>query len=133
MLTALYRLGPLLAANTLTLKMILKISFTDTALLSMCPLKNTLDLYNRTNRTSAGWHLVGVGIAGFFFVPTSRVWGKRHAYIIATLLLIGSSIWGGAAQGHKSLLWSRVVQGFAVAPFEALGEFLFIIVQNYVY
>lgn len=39
MLTALYRLGPLLAANTLTLKMILKISFTDTALLSMYPSK----------------------------------------------------------------------------------------------
>ncbi|TGZ79326.1 MFS general substrate transporter [Ascodesmis nigricans] len=97
----LFRLGPLLAANTVWLKVQLRISFTDTALLT-------------------GWHLLGVGVAGFFFVPTSRVWGKRHAYIIATLLLIGSSVWGGAAKGHKSLLWARVFQGFAVAPFEAL-------------
>lgn len=94
------------------------------------PVTSTAYICSKTNQATAGWHLVGVGVAGFFFVPTSRVWGKRHAYIIATLLLIGSSIWGGAAQGHKSLLWSRVVQGFAVAPFEALGEFLLLLLET---
>lgn len=97
-------LSPILAANTIYLKYKQpdwNMDFTDVALLT-------------------GWHLLGVAVAGFFFVPTSRVWGKRHAYIIGTLILIASCAWGGAAQSYKSLVWARVFQGFAVAPFEAL-------------
>jgi len=70
--------------------------------------------------TVEGWHLLGVGAAGFFFVPSARVWGKRHLYILGTVLLVVSSIWGGAAKSYNSLLWARVIQGVAVAPFEAL-------------
>jgi MFS family permease len=67
-----------------------------------------------------GYHLLGVGVAGIFFVPSARLWGKRHLYILGTVLLIFSSIWGGAARSYKSLLWARVFQGIAIAPFEAL-------------
>jgi predicted MFS family arabinose efflux permease len=63
---------------------------------------------------------VGTGIAGFIFVPTARVWGKRHAYLLGTLLLIVSCAWGGAAKSYRSFLWSRVIQGVALAPFESL-------------
>ncbi|KAA8905562.1 MFS transporter-like protein [Sphaerosporella brunnea] len=94
-------LASLLAANTVTLAFYWERNFTDVALLT-------------------GWHLLGVGVAGFFFVPTARLWGKRHAYIIGAILLIVSSAWGGAAKSYRSLLWSRVIQGVAVTPFEAL-------------
>ena len=70
----------------------------------------------------------GVGVAGMLVVPTARVWGKRHLFLIGTIILILSSAWGGACGGgtqgtHKrynSLLWSRIFQGVGTAPFEAL-------------
>ncbi len=95
-------LSPLLAANTLTLTLWYERSFTDIALLT-------------------GYHLLGVGVAGFIFVASARVWGKRHLYLLGTLTIIWSSAWGGAS-GHSygSLLGARFFQGIGLAPFEAL-------------
>lgn len=95
-------LSPLLAANTLTLTLYFRRSFTDIALLT-------------------GWHLFGVGLAGFIFVPSARVWGKRHLYLLGTVVIIVSSAWGGGSgHNYKSLLAARVFQGVGLAPFEAL-------------
>jgi hypothetical protein len=54
-------LSPLLAADTVSLAIYFRRTFTDMALLT-------------------GYHLLGVGLAGFMFVPSARIWGKRHAY-----------------------------------------------------
>lgn len=95
-------LSPLLAANTVTLSVLLHRDFTQTALLT-------------------GYHLCGVGVAGFLFVASARVWGKRHLYLLGIVLIIISSAWGGASGlNYKSLLWARIVQGIGLAPFEAL-------------
>lgn len=95
-------LSPLLAATTLNLSLHFERSFTDMALLT-------------------GYHLLGVGIAGLLFVPQARVWGKRHLYILGTVILIFSSAWGGATgKNYSSLLWARIFQGVGLAPFEAL-------------
>jgi MFS family permease len=94
--------SPLLAANTLTLSILFVKTFTASALLT-------------------GYHLCGVGVAGFLFVASARVWGKRHLFLLGTLLMIVSSAWGGASgTNYQSLLWARVFQGVALAPFEAL-------------
>jgi MFS family permease len=53
-------------------------------------------------------------------VPSARVWGKRHLLILGTVLLIGTSAWGGASRSYNSLLAARIFQGFGTAPFEAL-------------
>ncbi|KAK8190660.1 putative MFS transporter [Phyllosticta paracitricarpa] len=95
-------LSSLLAANTLTLSLYFGRGFTDMALLT-------------------GYHLLGVGLAGFMFVPSARVWGKRHAFLIGTITVVFSSAWGGASgTSYKSLLWARIFQGIGLAPFEAL-------------
>lgn len=94
-------LSPILAANTLTLALFFRRDFTAIALLT-------------------GYHLLGVGVSGFLFVPFARVWGKRHLYLFGIALLILSSAWAGASRSYNSLLWARIVQGVAVAPFEAL-------------
>ncbi|KAK4499993.1 hypothetical protein PRZ48_008179 [Zasmidium cellare] len=95
-------LSPLLAANTLTLTLYFRRSFTDIALLT-------------------GYHLLGVGVAGFIFVASARVWGKRHLYVFGTILIIISSAWGGGSNHNfKSLMAARFFQGVALAPFEAL-------------
>lgn len=110
-------LSPLLAANTVTLSVLLNRQFTDTALLT-------------------GYHLCAVGVAGFFFVPSARVWGKRHLYLLGLVLIIVSSAWGGASgKNYKSLLWARIIQGVGLAPFEALvnatvGDLYFVHVRS---
>ena len=70
---------------------------------------------------ATGYHLLGVGVAGFLFIASARVWGKRHLYLLGTILIIISSAWGGATgTDYKSFLWARIVQGVGLAPFEAL-------------
>lgn len=70
---------------------------------------------------ATGYHLLGVGLAGFLFVASARVWGKRHLYLLGTVLIIVSSAWGGSTKhNYKSLLWARIIQGVGLAPFEAL-------------
>lgn len=66
---------------------------------------------------------MGVGVAGAFFVPSARVWGKRHLYLLGTLLVCVTSVWGGYAgkqKNYTSFLWARIFQGVGLAPFEAL-------------
>lgn len=95
-------LSPLLAANTLVLTGWFTKSLTDIALLT-------------------GYHLLGVGLAGFIFVASARVWGKRHLYVIGTVIIIVSSAWGGGSgTNYNSLLAARFFQGVGLAPFEAL-------------
>ncbi|KAH6612525.1 MFS transporter-like protein [Boeremia exigua] len=95
-------LSPLLAANTVSLAIYFERSLTDMALLT-------------------GYHLLGVGLAGFVFVPSARVWGKRHLYVLGAVVVVGSCVWGGATgPRYASFLWARVAQGVGLAPFEAL-------------
>ncbi|KIX07552.1 uncharacterized protein Z518_02205 [Rhinocladiella mackenziei CBS 650.93] len=96
--------SPLLAADSVTLAILFKRTFQDAALLT-------------------AYHLVGVGVAGWLFVASARVWGKRHLFLFGALLMVASSVWGGsthANHNYASILWSRVFQGVALAPFEAL-------------
>ena len=110
-------LSPLLAANTVTLALYYKRDFTQLAL-------------------ATGYHLCGVGVAGFLFVASARVWGKRHLYLLGAILIISSSAWGGASgKSYKSLLWARIIQGVGLAPFEALvnasvGDLYFVHVSS---
>lgn len=70
-----------------------------------------------------GYFLLGTGFAATFFVPSSRVWGKRHAFIFGMLVLVASSVWGGVVgqqKNYNSFLWARIIQGVGCAPFEAL-------------
>jgi MFS family permease len=94
-------LGPILAANTLTLSIVFVVKFTKIAVLT-------------------GYFLLGVGIAGILCVPSARIWGKRHLFLLGTIVLIFSSAWGGASKSYSSLLWARIFQGVGTAPFEAL-------------
>lgn len=95
-------LGPILAANTITLSLWFGKNLTKVALLT-------------------GYFLLGVGAAGTFFVPSSRIWGKRHAFVLGLVILIASSAWGGAVyKNYDSMVGARLVQGIGAAPYEAL-------------
>lgn len=83
-------LSSILAANTVTIAGYEDITFTAAALLT-------------------GYHLCGVGVAGILIVPTARVWGKRHMFLLGHVLMIVSCVWAGASGKNKnSLLWARI-------------------------
>ena len=95
-------LGPILAANTLTILRIFEQKLTNVALLT-------------------GWFLMGAGTAATFCVPSGRIWGKRHLFLTGTIIIIVSSVWAGASgENYESLLAARVFQGVGAAPFESL-------------
>ncbi|KAI4718172.1 MFS general substrate transporter [Aureobasidium sp. EXF-10727] len=94
----------LVAANSVVLAVVFKVKFQDAALLT-------------------AYHLCGVGVASWLFVPLARVWGKRHIFLLGALLMVASSAWGGSTQknlNYKSLIWARIFQGIGLAPFESL-------------
>src|SRR5271168_3921385 len=74
--------SPLLAADSATLSIYLRRSFEDAALLT-------------------GYQLCGVGVGGFLFVASARVWGKRHLFLLGCLLMVASSAWGGSTSDKK--------------------------------
>lgn len=58
-----------------------------------------------------GYHLLGVALAGFVYIATARVYGKRHTYILGTLVIIISSIWGGlSGKSYNSMVAARFFQ-----------------------
>jgi MFS family permease len=70
-----------------------------------------------------GYHLLGVGIGGILFVPSSRIWGKRHAFLLGNIIIIFSATWGGASgKNYNSALAARIFQGIGLAPFESLAN-----------
>ena len=96
--------SPLLAADSVYLAQVFGVTFQDAALLT-------------------AYHLCGVAVGGVLSVASARVWGKRHLFLIGSLLMVASSAWGGSTVhtlNYDSLIWARVFQGVALAPFEAL-------------
>ncbi|EWG37104.1 hypothetical protein FVEG_00864 [Fusarium verticillioides 7600] len=95
-------LGPILAANTITISLLFSKDFTKVALLT-------------------GYFLLGCGAGAIFFVPSGRIWGKRHLFLIGILILIASSAWAGSVgTNYGSFIGARVVQGVGCAPYESL-------------
>lgn len=96
--------APLLAADTVQLAGYFLVTFQRAANLS-------------------AFHLVGVAVGAVIAVPSSRVWGKRHTFLIGAVLMTAASIWAGTTHRHRnytSLLWARIIQGVGLAPFESL-------------
>ena len=96
--------APLLAADSVQLAIFFGKTFQDAANLT-------------------AFHLAGCAVGAVIFVPSARVWGKRHVFLFGALLMTASSAWGGSTHKDKnytSLLWARVFQGVALAPFESL-------------
>lgn len=113
-------LGAILASNTIVISAYFSSNLPNTAALT-------------------GYYLLGAGCAAIFFVPSGRIWGKRHLFLIGIVFVVFSSAWGGATgnfpkkgpdapfgQSHdqkvhyNSLAAARAFQGVGAAPFESL-------------
>ncbi|TVY30486.1 Protein HOL1 [Lachnellula hyalina] len=105
----------ILSTNTITLSLDFGLPFTKIAALT-------------------GYLLLGTGVVVAFCVPSARIWGKRHLFLLGTVIIVFSTAWAGAtAQGHNygSLVGARFFQGIGCAPFEilvnaAVGDLYFV-------
>ncbi|PFH56855.1 hypothetical protein XA68_15850 [Ophiocordyceps unilateralis] len=95
-------LSSILAANTVVLVMHFQTSLGQAAVLT-------------------GYFVLGTGAAAIFFVPSGRVWGKRHLFLVGTCIIIASGAWAGAVgRNYGSMAAARAIQGMGAAPFETL-------------
>ena len=69
------RLSSILAADTLPLAIQLHVSFDQVASLT-------------------GYFLLGVGCSAWLISGTTRIYGKRHTFVIGSILLLVGSVWG---------------------------------------
>lgn len=60
------------------------------------------------------------GAITFFTASGANIWGKRPFFVISTMLLLVSNIWGYFANSFPSLAAMRIFQGMASAPLETL-------------
>ncbi|TVY19841.1 putative MFS-type transporter [Lachnellula arida] len=108
-------LGSILATNTITLSLHFELPFPKLAILT-------------------GYFFLGTGAVVAFCVPSARIWGKRHLFLLGTVIIVFSSAWAGATgQGkhYGSMVWARIFQGIGCAPFEilvnvAVGDLYFV-------
>jgi MFS family permease len=61
-----------------------------------------------------------IGFTTFFSAAGANIWGKRPFFIISTIILLASNVWGFYTTSFTSLAVMRVVQGIASAPLETL-------------
>jgi MFS family permease len=77
----------------------------------------------KTSPTLAGYlvcfNVLCLGVGNIFWVPLSRVIGKRPTYLAAMLVVMGANIWSFFSHTYGSLLASRIVSGFGAAAGDA--------------
>ncbi|KAI5375071.1 hypothetical protein J4E82_006150 [Alternaria postmessia] len=61
-----------------------------------------------------------IGFTTFFTAAGANIWGKRPFFIISTVILLATNVWGFFTRSFISLAVMRVVQGIASAPLETL-------------
>lgn len=71
---------------------------------------------------STAWAVLTIGLSLFLVSPVAKVYGRRPVFVLAVLVMVGTSAWGGAAAGYPSLLGARVVAGVGMAPYETLVQ-----------
>ncbi|KAJ4339158.1 hypothetical protein N0V95_007843 [Ascochyta clinopodiicola] len=61
-----------------------------------------------------------IGFTTFFTASGANIWGKRPFFVISTILLLVTNVWGYFTTSFASLAVMRVIQGIASAPLETL-------------
>lgn len=61
-----------------------------------------------------------IGFTTFFTAAGANIWGKRPFFLVSTVVLLATNVWGYFTKSFVSLAVMRVVQGIASAPLETL-------------
>ncbi|KAF2464335.1 MFS general substrate transporter [Lindgomyces ingoldianus] len=88
----------------------------------MIPIAQELNISINTLAQSTAWLILTIGLSVFITNPLAKIVGKRPVYVLAIIFLTIVNIWGAAAKTYSSFLGSRIVGGFAMAPYEILVQ-----------
>ncbi|KAF2184138.1 MFS general substrate transporter [Zopfia rhizophila CBS 207.26] len=86
------------------------------------PISAELGISINTLSQSTAWLILTIGLSVFITNPLAKIIGKRPVYVLAVIFLTVVNIWGAAAKTYTSFLGSRIVGGFAMAPYEILVQ-----------
>lgn len=86
------------------------------------PISQDLNISINTLSQSTAWLILTIGLSVFITNPLAKIVGKRPIYILSIIFLTVVNIWGAAANTYTSFLGSRIVGGFAMAPYEILVQ-----------
>ncbi|OAP54792.1 hypothetical protein AYL99_11240 [Fonsecaea erecta] len=69
---------------------------------------------------SSGYQTLVIGVTGPLFSALSRKWGTRPIFLFASVFCLIADIVGSCVDTYQGVLTSRILQGFAIAPYESL-------------
>lgn len=61
--------------------------------------------------------IMGLGFSSYVYPGLATVVGKRPVFLLASVILVTSSCWGGGAKSYGSLLGARTLQGIEILCF----------------
>lgn len=67
-----------------------------------------------------GVYFIALGVSSCLIAPTAAVYGKRLAYLLSQIVLLGGLAWGAKAQSFGSLLGARALMGLGGGAAESL-------------
>jgi MFS family permease len=88
----------------------------------LVPLSVSLNISVGDLNAGTGYLFLLAGYGLLFWQPFALQYGKRPAYLISTLGIIGMTIWSPYTHGNGQWIAKCIMGGFFAAPIEALPE-----------
>lgn len=84
----------------------------------------------------SGWALLTSACSAWLAQAFSRIWGKRPTYILATILLLATTIWNSRVSSYSGFVGARALEGIGNGPFESIvfssiGDLYFVCGMRY--
>ncbi|KAH6698503.1 serine/threonine kinase 16 [Leptodontidium sp. MPI-SDFR-AT-0119] len=76
---------------------------------------------------TTGYQCLVTAVTAPFYSAISRKWGSRPLFLGGCLIMVVAQIVGGSVHSYTGVLTARIIQGFAVAPFESL---IFVLISD---
>jgi hypothetical protein len=89
----------------------------------LMPLSVSLNISVRDLNAGTGYLFLLAGYGLLFWQPFALQYGKRPAYLLSTLGILGMTIWSPYTKGNGQWIAKNILGGFFAVPIEALPGF----------